>query len=269
MCKKDLKIYSSGFSHLQIDVFVNLYHADGNDVKSQYAEATRILDKPKLAAFLSSAVNTLKGRMVAIDKKVTVLNDTEWRHEMGKKPGTRVNRSQPSVSVGNPDHEGGRERLWMFKYDPNSPYRTLIERDWVQVTKNTEHLSETKNYYAKHAEAVCNFDLTQQRKAMNLADGVQNTVNLVSEDDMRETHWQPRIWNASGNASTVGETPADPTAPPERMLAIADAAERAVETEPETENEEHAEEAAALRRMMLHSLPPPAPPVGSVPTRGI
>ena len=70
-------------------------------------------------------VKTVRSMDVTIDTKVTIMNELEFKHTYAdRKPTQRLIRHHPSLEVP-VDLKGTLEKVWVFKWQPTSPFRTL------------------------------------------------------------------------------------------------------------------------------------------------
>ena len=90
-------------------------------------------------SFCPESVQRNQGALVKVGVMATILNDREFEEVCGSKPLQQIMRYHPQLEISVRSLEKlcdvatRTERVWLFKYDSNLPYRYMTVEDFHQV----------------------------------------------------------------------------------------------------------------------------------------
>ena len=111
------------------------------------------------AAPVAEEVVAANGYTDKVKRKVTIVNDKEFLAALGFKPVQKTCRHYPQMEVEAEDGSGP-ERVWIFQYDPTSPYRSY-SRTWFRSATSSKWLMG-RDHFKFPSQAVRTFAWAKQ-----------------------------------------------------------------------------------------------------------
>ena len=147
ICKFHSTVYLDGFAVMPINRVLELKGTD-EDFNQTIAQAERVR-KSGVQEFKPEDVMESHQSHIVIKRKFTILNEKEFRGEMQNNPTVRVTRGIPIANVPCERNPGELEKVFLMKYEPDSPYRELSLTTGTGCVKRRKIMDFPQHLYAR------------------------------------------------------------------------------------------------------------------------
>ena len=166
-------------------------------------------------SFCPESVQRNQGALVKVGVMATILNDREFEEVCGSKPLQQIMRYHPQLEISVRsleklcDAASRTERVWLFKYDSNLPYRYMSVEDFHQVLKVGVKLSDDNHLFKEQSGMLYDWAAQEMNDNLNLGDYYERRLKRLSDFKSKNN-----LYTAEELATAA--TPTGTTQPPKK-----------------------------------------------------
>ena len=208
MCGKCMKTYLDGFSFMDPGDFVEEKNTPNSQVAIDFAAATKVSNGGE-REFAAQSVIGASLREISVARKYTAMNEAEFKQEFKVAPLQKHVRHAPSAQVPSESNPEEMETVWLFTWDPLSPYRTVTMGYKLTAEKKETLMHESQHLYDGQADSVLGFKSTANSEEWSVS---------VPEKAKSTAAWKAKLGTHGAGVSGADSSPAKPMPPQQDAL---------------------------------------------------
>jgi len=225
VCNDDGEFFMACMPYLSPTEFCERYHADPN-FRDKVDTGRQNFKAKGGVNFTQEAVRIDVQYEMGISRRYTIINDAEWRRAFNEEPRAKKTRYSPSVDL--QTETGELEKVYLFEYDPASPFRFLTVTRRSSCSRGSPVMAAKQHLYEEQARDLHDHQASQLFEEVTKSLDGRRPPSLLQKQERLQ---------APGKNDDVAPVPGAPS-PLLRLssarLAAWDAAEQGDESQPAT-----------------------------------